>query len=109
MSKDMFKLSINLNTSSFSLFIIPIAVSEASNTNSQIAHVCVDRNGLERLHHLEAPPDEYYEALLKDMLARHPDVPIGLIEHLVVVEQFLDTCIISGFALGAKKTKGRIA
>ena len=75
----------------------------------QVAHVCVDRPELSKMLHCEFPPERYYDALAKDMQARHPRASSHMLEHCGVVESFLDLCIVSGFALGAAKTKGRIA
>ena len=75
----------------------------------QVAHVCVDRPVLSKMLHCEFPPERYYDALAKDMQARHPRASAHMLEHCGVVESFLDLCIVSGFALGAAKTKGRIA
>ena len=87
----------------------PSTASGEKMTVPQIAHVCVDRDELNHMMYGEMQPERYYQALRADMRKRHPNASEEMIEHCAIVEEFLDLCLVSGFALGASKTRGRIA
>ena len=61
------------------------------------------------MHLVDMPSEGYYEILAESMRKRHPEADATLLEHLVEVEVWLDISIVSGFSLGAHKTKNRIA
>ena len=74
-----------------------------------VSHVWRDEDELQRLFEVEMPPAAYYEELGKDMVRRHGKVDVHLLEQLSVLEPFLDVCILSGFSLGAAKSRDNIA
>ena len=51
----------------------------------------------------EIPTEEYYQALNRDMRARHPKAAEWVMEHLESLEPFLDTSIVVGFSYGVSK------
>ena len=55
------------------------------------------------------PPAEYYELLKQWRRKQHPKADPHLLDHLDVLEPFLDLCIVSGFSLGAEKSRDKIA
>ena len=54
------------------------------------------------------PPPEYYEIFEKKLHEKFPGISPRVAEHICEVEWFLDLCIVSGFSLGAKKSKDKI-
>ena len=70
-------------------------------------HVTIDEEDLDRAHRVDYPTAAYYEAFEKDLPRRFPGISDGVAEHLAVTEPFYDMCIVLGFGLGAKKTRGK--
>ena len=66
-------------------------------------HILETPGGIDRMHEVEIPTEEYYAALRKSMGERHPKACIILLENLFVLEAMFDVCIVSGFSMGIPK------
>ena len=51
-------------------------------------HILEDPGGIERMADCEVPTEEYYEALARDMKARHPNASKAMLEHGGALERF---------------------
>jgi hypothetical protein len=66
-------------------------------------HILETPGGIDRMHEVEIPTEEYYEALRKSMGERHPKACNYLLDHLLELEAMFDVCIVSGFSMGIPK------
>ena len=66
-------------------------------------HILETPGGIDRMHEVEIPTEEYYQALRKSMGERHPKAGSHLVDHLLEVEAMFDVCIVSGFSMGIPK------
>ena len=69
-----------------------------------VAHVQRQEEELQRLHEVDMPPEEYYDALAAWRNSRFPNACPHVREHAEALEPFLGVCIASGFSLGAGKS-----
>ena len=68
-----------------------------------IYHIVEDPGGIDRMTSVEVPTERYYEALRRDLGARHPKASPFVLDHLLSLEAFLDVSICSGFSFGCAK------
>ena len=61
-------------------------------------HILETPGGIDRMHEVEIPTEEYYAALRKSMGERHPKA-----YHLLELEAMFDVCIVNGFSMGVPK------
>ena len=56
-----------------------------------------------RMFAVEVPPEEYFDALARDMRLRHAQACPHVLEHLMAVEVLLAVAAGSGFSFGVAK------
>ena len=66
-------------------------------------HILETPGGIDRMHEVEIPTEEYYSALRKYMGEKHPKACAHLLDHLLELEAMFDVCIVSGFSMGIPK------
>ena len=66
-------------------------------------HLLETPGGIDRMHEVEIPTEEYYQALRKSMGERHPKACNYLLDHLLELEAMFDVCIVSWFSMGIPK------
>ena len=89
--------------------LVASAVRVDASAAAPLAHVWRDEDEVQIIQEVDMPPAEYYQILSEWRRKKHPKADPFLLDHLDVLEPFLDLCIISGFSLGAAKSCDKIA
>ena len=70
-----------------------------------VYHIVEEPGGIDWLHEVDTPSEEYYSLLREDMGKRHPSADPHVLDHLLSTEAFLDKSIVSGFSYGVDKAQ----
>ena len=86
--------------------VAALGLGSVVNTIERPVYHIVEETGIvDRITELDSPTEYYYDALRKDMEARHPKVDVHFMDHLMSTEPFLHRSIVSGFSFGAEKAQ----
>ena len=72
-------------------------------TEHPVFHIVEEPGGIKYLTECEVPTEEYNDARIADLIARHPKLSAGVAEHIAALEPFLDVSILAGFSYGVNK------
>ena len=72
-------------------------------TEHPVFHIVEEPGGIKYLTECEVPTEEYNDARVADLIARHPKLSAGVAEHIAALEPFLDVSILAGFSYGVSK------
>jgi hypothetical protein len=85
-----------------------IPSSEAPLGPPDVNHVQRREEELQLAHQVDLPPENYYTVLEEWRKTKFPNADPFVLEHCAALEPFMDTCIITGFSLGAGKSAKNI-
>ena len=80
-------------------------VGVENTVRNPVYHIMEEKGGIDRMDAIDIPPEEYYDALRKDMESRFPKADKFVMGHAVSLEAFLDKAIAAGFSFGIEKAQ----